>query len=137
MTGADRVDITPQDQPLTAYGVGNRPASDLIDAGVSLNWTGTTAKVQGKIKNITTPWKEFDSKSDNTGHFFPIELDWWYDKEPITVIGKATKTVADRYWVLRVENAKGGEKGTFTFKCGEDTICVLDFSEATLEGAAG
>lgn len=138
MTGADRVSVTPQGQPLTDYGVGStHTSSDLIGPDVAIKWTGTTGEVTGKIKNISTPWADFDSKSDNTGHFFPIKLDDQYRGENITVIGKATKTVADLNWVLRVENAQGGEKGTFTFKKGGDLLFVLDFSKATLEGPGG
>ena len=82
----------------------------------------------GEIKEIAVPWTDFD-KTNNTGHFFPIELDKKYQDKPITVIGNKTKSLTDRYWVLRVENAKDNK---FTFKQGEDTIFTLDFSNTTL-----
>lgn len=130
MTGADRVKVTPQGQPLTGYGVGSTYTStDLIGATAAIEWTGTEGRVTGEIKNIAEPWTDFNAAGDNTGHFFPIELDQKYEGEKITVIGKRQKTVQDRYWVLRVENAKSNK---FTFKKGDETLFTLDFSGAEL-----
>lgn len=134
MTGADRVKVTPQGQSLTTYGVGSdKSVSDLIDAGVSIKWDGTTGKVQGTIKNIKEAWTGYSSTGDNTGHFFPVELDEKYKDDKITVIGAKQRSAKDRFWVLRVENAKDGAKGTFTFKKASEELFTLDFSEATLE----
>ena len=94
----------------------------------AIEWTGTDGKVTGEIKNISEAWEDFDSDPENnTGHFFPIELDSKYEGEKITVIGNKQKTAADRYWVLRVENAKADK---FTFKKGTETLFTLDFSGA-------
>lgn len=129
MTGADRVKVAAQGQPLTGYGVGSsKTVSDLIGASAAIEWNGTNGKVTGEIKNISDPWMDFDT-ANNTGHFFPIELDAKYEGEKITVIGQKQKTVADRFWVLRVENAKDQK---FTFKKGTDLLFVLDFSGAQL-----
>lgn len=122
--------MTPQSQSLNDYGVGEtKTVSDLIGENVTIQWTGTNGKVMGDIKKIDDPWTDF-SLSDNTGHFFPVELDEQYEGERITAIGARQKTVTDRKWVLRVENAKSNK---FTFKKGSDTLFVLDFSEATLK----
>ncbi len=84
------------------------------------------------MKNITEPWTQFNTDpTDNTGHFFPIELDKKYDGEKITVIGKRQKTDASRFWVLRAENSKNGK---FTFKKGSETLFVLDLSGAAPMG---
>ena len=131
MTGADCVEVAAKSQPLSNFGIsGDKNISDLIEDDVSIEWDDTTGKVKGKIKKLEA-WAEFDS-TNNDGHFFPIVLNEQYDKKLITVEGSNTKTVADRFWVLRVENAKGGAKGTFTFKQGETLLFTLNFSEATL-----
>lgn len=130
MTGADRVKVTPQGQPLASYGVGSTYTStDLIGENVAIKWSGTDGAVTGDIKHIAEPWTNFNASGDNTGHFFPIELDAKYEGQKITVIGKRQKTAQDRFWVLRVENAKNNK---FTFKQGDDVLFTLDFSGATL-----
>lgn len=100
--------------------------SELISDNVTVDWAGTSGKVKGDIKTIQN-WTDFDSNTDNnTGHFFPIELDEQYEGKKITVIGSKQKTAQDRYWVTRIENSKNGK---FTFKDGSDVIADLDFSE--------
>lgn len=122
--------MTPQGQPLASYGVGSTYTStNLIGENAAIAWSGTDGKVTGDIKNIAEPWTDFSADGDNTGHFFPIELDQKYEGKKITVIGKRQKTVQDRFWVLRVENAKSNK---FTFKQGDDVLFTLDFSGATL-----
>lgn len=80
----------------------------------------------GEIKNISEAWEDFSSdSSENTGHFFPLELDEKYEGEEITAIGKKTTKAHDRYWVLKVEKSS-----KFTFKKGEKTLFTLDFSDA-------
>lgn len=124
MTGADRVSVTPQGQPLTEYGVGSTySSSDLIGADAAIEWTGTTGKVTGEIKQISD-WTEFDP-TDNTGHFFPFVLDEQYNGEEITVTGSKTAKARSRYWVVKVDTAK-----TFTVSKGAETLFVLDFNSA-------
>ena len=75
-------------------------------------------------------WTQFSSVAeDQTGHFFPVQLDEQYRDQPITVVGdKKTKTETDTLWVLKVDNSKH-----FTFKKEEETIVTLDLTEATLK----
>lgn len=66
---------------------------------------------------------------DQTGHFFPVQLDEKYRDQPITVAGnEKEKTETDLMWVLKVDNSKN-----FTFKQGEDTIVTLDLTGASLK----
>lgn len=122
--------VAAQGSPLTNYGVGSsKQVSDLIDKGVSISWAGKTGTVNGQIKNISEPWLDFDHNGDNTGHFFPVELDSSFQGKKITVVGKKQRSAADRYWVLRVEN---GNNKKFTFKLNDIELFTLDFSKANL-----
>ncbi len=112
--------------------MGDKTVSSLISADTSISWTGINGKVTGTLKNITDHWTEFDSdNSNNTGHFFPIELDEQYEGEDITVIGKSQKTVQDRMWVLRAENSN---KNKFEFKHNGEAIVNLDLSNTVPMG---
>lgn len=126
MTGADRIQVVAQGQSLDNL---SKKASDLIDEDVKISWTGTAGKVTGGIKEVKN-WTEFSSVvEDQTGHFFPVQLDEKYRDQPITVAGnEKEKTETDLMWVLKVDNSKN-----FTFKQGEDTIVTLDLTGASLK----
>ena len=124
-----------QGQPLTGYGVGtSKKVSDLIDANVSVAWTGTNGKVTGNIKNVTEAWSDFSNDvSEQTGHYFPFELDKRYEGHAVTVIGAKKKTAQDRKWVVRLDELYKDSK-KITVQVGGSTIFTLDFTGATLEG---
>lgn len=135
MTGADRVKITPQGQPLTQYGVGDdgKTTSDLMGADVAVAWTGTAGKVTGNFPKVTE-FKGFSTKpEEQEGHYIAFEVDEQYEDQKITVIGAHQKTAQDRYWVVRLDELYGGSKKlTVKLASGGDVLFTLDFTGATL-----
>ncbi len=135
MTGADRVKVTPQGQPLTQYGVGGgKQVSDLMGPDVAIEWTGTKGTVSGNFPEVT----EFTGFSENAeeqeGHYFAFELDEQYEGKKVTVIGAHQKTAQDRFWVIRLDELYNGSK-KLTVKQENEVLFTLDFSGATLAEA--
>lgn len=93
---------------------------------------GTTIKATGEIKNIADPWLAYD-KTDNTGHFAPMQLPAALKGEEITLSGRVggdlTATVDDDLLLVqRLENLTGD---TLTIKKGETLVMDVDFSGCT------
>lgn len=136
MTGADRVKITPQGQPLTGYGVGEDKTTDeLMGADVSVEWTGTDGRVTGNFPKVTGFSGFSKTPAEQEGHYFCFELDKQYEGQKVTVIGAHQKTAQDLKWVIRLDELYAGSK-KLTVKVGGVTIFTLDFSGATLAEAA-
>ena len=90
---------------------------------------GSTVKASGEVKNIQTPWKEYDSKN-NTGHFVPIEMPTACVNQEITIEGRKdgnrTATVDDdRMLVQRIENLSGNK---MPVKMDGKTLMTVDFT---------
>ena len=135
MTGADRVKVTPQGQPLTQYGVGDgKQVSDLMGPDVAIAWTGTKGAVTGNFLKVTEFIGFSETPEEQEGHYFAFELDEQYEGKKITVIGAHQKTAQDRYWVIRLDELYNGSK-KLTVKQEGDVLFTLDFTGATLAEA--
>lgn len=91
---------------------------------------GGTAKVTGKAKKITEPWKEFDSSGNNTGHFVPITMPSVCVGKKVAIkgrkAGKRTVNITeDRLLIVRLENLSGN---TMTVELDGSTLLAIDFS---------
>ena len=113
-------------------GIEGHTVGDLIGEDVAVAWNGLDGTVTGTLKNISTPWTQFDTKN-STGHFFPITLDKQYEGKDITVnlSGGTKKTAADLEWVIRVDDYVSAQTPA-VFECEGKVILTLDFSKATL-----
>lgn len=125
MNGPDGVNVPAQHQALP----GDKTVANLVDESYTLTPIGTNVIAKGKVKNIKEAWTEFD-KTDNTGHFAPIELPADLVGQKITISGRNggdrnVKVDADRLLIMRLENLKAD---TMTIKQGEDTVMTVDFS---------
>lgn len=132
MSGADLVKVTPRDQSLSDYGVGEeKTSSDLMDADVAVTWTGTDGKVTGNFPKVTG-FKGFSDKpEEQEGHYFCFVADARFEGQKLTVIGAHQKTAQDRKWVIRLDELYESSK-KLTVKAGGETIFTLDFSGATM-----
>lgn len=125
MSGPDGVNVPSQRQDLP----GGKTVANLVDESYTLTPIGTNVIAKGKVKNIKEEWTEFD-KTNNTGHFAPIELPADLVGQKITISGRnggdrSVKVDADRLLITRLENLKAD---TMTIKKGEDTVMTVDFS---------
>lgn len=132
MTGADRVKVTPQGQPLTEYGVGgDKTSSELMGADVAVAWTGTDGKVTGNFPKVTGFTGFSDKPAEQDGHYVCFELDEQYEGQKVTVIGAHQKTAQSRYWVIRLDELWEGIK-KLTVKVGGEVKFTFDFTGATM-----
>lgn len=92
---------------------------------------GTNVTATGDVNNIETAWTEFDSKSNNTGHFVPIQFPAYLKKQKVKLEGTAkAKTITvddDLLLICRLENLTAN---TLTVKTspGGELIMTIDFS---------
>lgn len=125
------------DESAKPGGLEGKKISDLIEDDVSIAWNGVNGTVTGTLKNVSEAWTQFDPKSNNTGHFFPIKIDDNYKGKTLTFYGSdgTSKTSTDLECVVRVDNyiAKGTK---FIVECDGKVILSLDFSKATLAQAS-
>lgn len=126
MTGTDAVKVPSQRQSLTE---GNKNVSDLIEADVSIKWSGINGAVSGNFKQVEN--YDLFGPEENSGHFFPFLLDKSYTGKPITVQRKGgkAKTQADTEWILRLTDDTATE---YDVSFEQTKIAHLTFTGATL-----
>ena len=124
------VAVMSQDEAITSYG--NKPVSDLMKPDVKIEWYGTYGRVTGTFLKVTD-WKELP-KEPHSGHYFAMVIDKKYlgkpfshSKEGGTESTTPAATADEMFWVLNIDDKK-----KHTFKSGDETIAVLDFSSAVL-----
>lgn len=127
--GSEGVKVPAQSQTLTD--LGSKKISELVGENFKYTVDGTNVKATGDVNNISTAWKEFDSKSNNTGHFVPIQFPAYLKKQKVKLEGTAkTKTITvddDLLLILRLENLTGN---ALTVKSATDElIMTIDFSD--------
>lgn len=125
----DTVSIIGQDE---LVGYGQKKGSDLMGEDVKMTWEGNTAHVTGTFHNVEQ-WEDLP-KEPYDGHFFAMRIDNSYLGKPFSFIKDSSEpstveeaSADEMFWILRLDDCK-----KFTFKSGEDTIAVLDFSDADL-----
>lgn len=125
MNGPGGVKIPAQTQALEGL---SKQASDLIGADFSIAVDGKTVKASGEVKNIQTPWEEYD-KTNNTGHFVPLTLPAESKGKEVTISGRkgGDRTVTagdDLLLVQRIENLNGS---TMPVKMDGKDLMTVDF----------
>lgn len=70
--GHDSVSAATAMDPETETDLGEKTAADLMEDDAFISDNGD---VIATLKEIKDAWTEFDSSGDNTGYFFPIEID--------------------------------------------------------------
>lgn len=108
--------------------MGNKHVSDLTD-DLALTLDGNVVTFDGSLKNITKPWTEFD-KTNNTGHFIPMQLPVICKNQDVTLKGRTggDRTVHigdDLLLILRLENLTGT---TATLEMNGKQLMELDFA---------
>lgn len=114
--------------------MGDKTIPDLIDADVSISWSGTDGAVTGNIKHVDD-YSELFGESEKEGYFFPFVLDDSFKGKPITVQRKGgeKKTAKDTEWILRLTDNTATE---YDISSGKTKIAHLTFSGATLASEA-
>lgn len=120
--------VPPQSQTLDT--LGNKKISELVGENYKYTVKDTKVTATGDVKNISTPWLEFDHTSNNTGHFVPIQFPAYLKKQKVKCTGTASeRTITvddDLLLILRLENLTSN---TLTVKSATDElIMTVDFS---------
>lgn len=129
MTGSEGIKVPAQSQSLTD--LGNKKISELVGENFKYTVDGTNVTATGDVNNIETAWTEFDSKSNNTGHFVPIQFPAYLKKQKVKLEGTAkAKTITvddDLLLICRLENLTAN-KLTVKTSPGGELIMTIDFS---------
>lgn len=109
---------------------------DLTDS-LDLFVDGDNVTFEGSLKSITDPWTEYD-KSNNTGHFVPIQLPAICKGKEVTLKGRTggdRKVMVDDdlFLVIRLENLSGT---TMTVEMDDAELMKLDFTALIPTGEA-
>lgn len=135
MIGSGSAKIPPRNQSL----IDGRTTKDMIADNVRV---GKTGDVTGDIYHLTG-MTTYQDKEQQSGHYFPTQIDSkFYDTE-LHVGGKPNETgftagkdftpdEADPYLIIRVENCTDESKVTVYNKTTKGELFTLNFGTATL-----
>lgn len=98
------------------------------DGPINIAWTGTTAKVTGKLKWIKD--NQFE-KLKTAGNYFAFALTDWFKEKEVTVTIENEKTQPYTDWVCRITN----KDTPITVKVDDMLIAMFDLSGVTLAPA--
>lgn len=126
--GSDGIKVPAQSQTLTS--LGSKKVSELVGENFKFTVDGTTVTATGDVNNITEAWKEFDSKSNNTGHFVPIQFPAFLKKQKVKLEGTShTKEITVDDDLLLVCRLEGLTKNVLTIKTqADELVMTIDFS---------
>lgn len=126
--GSDGIKVPAQSQTLTD--LGSKKISELVGENFKYTVDDTNVTASGDVKNISEAWKEFDSKSNNTGHFVPIQFPAYLKKQKVKLEGTShTKEITVDDDLLLICRLEGLTKNVLTVKSATgELIMTIDFS---------